>query len=77
MAIGVGDVNNDELQGVATSSSYVHTVNDFSALASIQQQLVSIACEREHRERERGGERDKEIERDRERERQREKERET
>ena len=46
MAIGVGNANNDELQGVATSSSYVHTVGDFSALATIQQQLVSIACKR-------------------------------
>ena len=60
MAIGVGNVDYSELQGVATSSSYVHTVNDFSALASIQQQLVSIACEREYRDRdrERGGERE-------------------
>ena len=49
MAIGVGNANYVELQGVATSSSYVHTVGDFSALATIQQQLVNIACERKNK----------------------------
>jgi len=46
MAIAVGDkVNYTEVQGIASNSSYVYSVNNFNALEAIQKKIITAACD--------------------------------